>query len=185
VTSSAICPYCNSRVDPSGETIEICPACDAQHHVECWQENGGCTVYGCTAAPPDEPKLILQAEDFSEPAAAPPPPPGWSETVVPPMPPPPPPRQPMEISFSFGGYNYPAPPVEIRVPSKNRTGYVLLGVFLGAFGAHNFYAGYTRRAVAQLAITLCTLFLGSFISWIWALVEVCVVERDSHNLLMT
>jgi TM2 domain-containing membrane protein YozV len=179
---SATCPYCNSAVQPPGETVEVCPACGAEHHAECWEENRGCTVYGCKAAPPDEPKLTLQAADFSVPPA--PPPPAWNEMALPP-PPPPPRRQPTEISFSFGGYNYPVPSAEIHIPSKNRTGYVLLGVFLGAFGAHNFYAGYTRRAVIQLAITLCTLFLGSVVSWIWALVEVCVVERDSRNVLMT
>lgn len=28
-----------------------CPSCGIPHHTECWQENGGCTVLGCTAGP--------------------------------------------------------------------------------------------------------------------------------------
>jgi TM2 domain-containing membrane protein YozV len=61
---------------------------------------------------------------------------------------------------------------------------MLLGIFLGCFGAHNFYAGYTARAIAQLCITICTLFFGAIVSWIWAIVEVCTVERDSRNIYM-
>ena len=60
----------------------------------------------------------------------------------------------------------------------------ICGVFLGMFGAHNFYAGYTKRAVAQLCITLCTLFVCGIVSWIWAIVEVCTVEQDSRNIYM-
>jgi len=72
----------------------------------------------------------------------------------------------------------------VLLRAKSRNSYILLGVFLGAFGVHNFYAGYKHRAVAQLAITVCTLFVGSFVSWIWAIVEVCTVERDSRNIYM-
>ena len=32
----------------------------------------------------------------------------------------------------------------------------LLGIFLGAFGVHKFYLGYTKEALIQLAITLAT-----------------------------
>ncbi|MBI1787945.1 MAG: TM2 domain-containing protein [Acidobacteria bacterium] len=69
-------------------------------------------------------------------------------------------------------------------PPKNRVAYILLGIFLGFFGAHNFYAGYTARAIAQLCITICTLFFGTIVSWIWAIVEVCTVDRDSRNVYM-
>jgi len=92
--------------------------------------------------------------------------------------------------MSFGGYNRPAPaqlpagaPVFAAAP-KNRITYILLGIFLGIFGAHNFYAGYTGRAIAQLSITLCTFFFGSIISWVWAIVEVCIVDRDCRNIQM-
>ena len=32
----------------------------------------------------------------------------------------------------------------------------LLGIFLGSFGIHNFYLGYTKKAVIQIIVTLVT-----------------------------
>lgn len=32
----------------------------------------------------------------------------------------------------------------------------LLGIFLGAFGVHKFYLGYTKEGIIQLAITIVT-----------------------------
>ena len=179
---TAICPYCNSEIPNTAPDPCYCTACGTAHHTECWEENGGCTVFGCSAAPPEEPKLTVEAADFSAvPSAPPPPPPSQVST--------PPPPRPQRISFSFGGYVPPAasgyvPPAPTLAPAKSRVSYILLGIFLGAFGAHNFYAGYVSRGVAQLAITLCTLFFGAVISWIWAIVEVCTVDRDSRNVYM-
>ena len=56
-------------------------------------------------------------------------------------------------------------------------------VFLVHSGGHNFYAGYVKKAVIQLCITLFSCFTGSFISWIWAIVEACMVNRDDDGLL--
>ena len=66
---------------------------------------------------------------------------------------------------------------------KSRTAYVILGLFLGCLGVHNFYAGYTGKAVAQLLITLLIgwLVLPWIVVAIWALVEVCVVTRDAKG----
>ena len=47
----------------------------------------------------------------------------------------------------------------------------LLGIFLGAFGVHNFYLGYTGKAVAQLLITILSCGMLSFASAIWGLIE--------------
>ena len=44
----------------------------------------------------------------------------------------------------------------------------LLAVFLGSIGAHDFYLGYTKKAVAHLVMYV--LFLGWF-SQVWALIE--------------
>jgi hypothetical protein len=40
------CPYCHSVIKPSAEIV-YCPSCETVHHKECWDENGGCAVYGC------------------------------------------------------------------------------------------------------------------------------------------
>ena len=45
----------------------------------------------------------------------------------------------------------------------------LFGIFLGAFGVHNFYLGYTGKAVVQLVLTCCIVFWP--ISFIWGLIE--------------
>jgi hypothetical protein len=66
--------------------------------------------------------------------------------------------------------------------AKAKSTYVLLGVLLGAFGAHNFYAGYRTRALAQLAITVVTVGYGSPFSWVWAIIEVCTNDRDSQGV---
>lgn len=55
----------------------------------------------------------------------------------------------------------------------------LLGIFLGAFGVHNFYLGYTGKAVAQLVITLATCGMGSVISGIWGFVEGIMILTGS------
>jgi TM2 domain-containing membrane protein YozV len=70
---------------------------------------------------------------------------------------------------------------EIREP-KHRTSFIILGALLGAFGAHNFYAGYHKKAGIQLAITLLTLGLGSPMSWMWAVIDICTIDRDSRGV---
>lgn len=64
---------------------------------------------------------------------------------------------------------------------KSRTTFVLLGIFLGIFGVHNFYAGYARKGAAQLCLTVFTCFYGAIISEIWAIVEVCIVSHDGDG----
>lgn len=55
--------------------------------------------------------------------------------------------------------------------AKSKLAAGLLGIFLGGFGVHNFYLGYTGKAVAQLLITLLTCGFGSVASSIWGLIE--------------
>jgi TM2 domain-containing membrane protein YozV len=67
-------------------------------------------------------------------------------------------------------------------PPKNRTSFIILGALLGAFGAHNFYAGYHKKAGIQLAITLLTLGFGSPMSWMWAVIDICTIDRDARGV---
>lgn len=63
----------------------------------------------------------------------------------------------------------------------------LLGIFLGCFGVHNFYLGYTGKAVTQLVLTivgivLSCIFVGIFFIlgvWIWALIEGVMILTGS------
>ncbi len=43
------CPYCRFPIKP-GQAVTICSECGVPHHSECWEENGGCTTYGCRGA---------------------------------------------------------------------------------------------------------------------------------------
>jgi hypothetical protein len=40
------CPFCQTNIKKSADII-ICTDCGTPHHQECWDENGGCTTYGC------------------------------------------------------------------------------------------------------------------------------------------
>ena len=56
---------------------------------------------------------------------------------------------------------------------KSKMAAGLLGIFLGALGIHNFYVGYTGKAVAQLLLTVIgwILIIGPAVAGIWGLVE--------------
>ncbi len=55
MAETTICPYCRDVLGEA-EAITTCPSCQTAHHEECWQENQGCTLYGCEAAPVHEPR---------------------------------------------------------------------------------------------------------------------------------
>ena len=66
--------------------------------------------------------------------------------------------------YGYTNYNY-------NPGQKSRLAAGLLGILLGALGIHNFYLGYTGKAIAQLLITVLTLGIGSIITGIWGLIE--------------
>jgi TM2 domain-containing membrane protein YozV len=79
-------------------------------------------------------------------------------------------------------------PVQQMLSSKTRVAFILLGLFLGCFGIHNFYAGYTGKGIAQLLITLFLgwLFgLGLLITGVWALIEIIAVSRDAQGFQLS
>lgn len=76
--------------------------------------------------------------------------------------------------------NYNAAP-NVSSSPKSKIAAGLLGIFLGSFGVHNFYLGYTGKAVAQLLITLLTCGFGAFISSIWGLIEGILILTGSIN----
>ena len=68
-------------------------------------------------------------------------------------------------------------------PPKNRLAYILLALFLGGLGIHNFYAGYTSKGVAQLLLTLLLFWtiLVPLAVWIWTIVEMVTVDHDAEG----
>jgi hypothetical protein len=51
------CPYCQSNIKSENE-LQYCKECGTPHHKECWEENGGCTTYGCGQNPHSEKSKI-------------------------------------------------------------------------------------------------------------------------------
>jgi Prokaryotic RING finger family 1 len=49
-STGVTCPICQTAVGEF-EPAMRCPKCEQVHHRECWQEIGGCSTYGCEAAP--------------------------------------------------------------------------------------------------------------------------------------
>ncbi len=72
------------------------------------------------------------------------------------------------------GVGFIKPEDEVAVGEKSKLAAGLLGIFLGCFGVHNFYLGFTGKAVGQLLLgTLGSLAcgIGPVVSGIWGLVE--------------
>ncbi len=65
---------------------------------------------------------------------------------------------------------------------KSRLAYILLAIFLGTLGIHNFYAGYTGKGITQLLITCISFSLLAPIVFIWNLVEICTVTKDKDGV---
>lgn len=65
--------------------------------------------------------------------------------------------------------------------SKSKIAAGILGILLGAVGAHNFYLGYTGKAVAQLLISILSCGVLSFVSGVWGLVEGIMILTGSIN----
>jgi TM2 domain-containing membrane protein YozV len=194
-----VCPYCRAAIGMD-EGATVCEGCSARHHAECYSENGGCTIFGCRCAPAEEPKLSVSVPELAKVECAAP---INSSTQSGPVAPPPPAR----AEFSSpqqqpAGFSSTAVPTVLNLfpqqtmpttaePSagavligqpKNRTTFIVLGALLGAFGAHNFYAGYHKRALMQLAITLATFGFGTPMSWIWAIIDICTINRDKRGI---
>ncbi len=67
------------------------------------------------------------------------------------------------------------------VPQKSKMAAGLLGIFLGSLGVHNFYLGYTGKAVAQLLISILSCGFLAVASEIWGLVEGIMILTGSIN----
>lgn len=198
--TSSVCPYCRCPVEESEREPIVCAGCGTPHHSDCYAENGGCTVFGCSAAPEEEPKLSISGAYLATPELA-----GGVQTqsipAVRPAPPPPvngaaAARQMAPPQSNAGSVLFRPAPVTPISPvaapayvdftphpdAKHQHTFILLGSFLGMFGAHNFYAGYKRKAFIQLGITVLTLGFAIPMTWVWAIIDVCTIEDDSNGI---
>lgn len=56
------CPYCQSKIK-QGADFTVCSNCGTPHHKECWNENLGCTTYGCINNPLTDRKVEIDSQD--------------------------------------------------------------------------------------------------------------------------
>lgn len=74
-------------------------------------------------------------------------------------------------NYNYSNYSQP----------RSRLAAGLFGIFLGALGIHNFYLGFTGKAIAQLLISVLTCGILSWISAIWGLIEGILILTGSIN----
>lgn len=73
--------------------------------------------------------------------------------------------------------------------SKSKIAAGLMGIFLGSFGVHNFYLGFTGKAVCQLLLTVLTCGILSVVSGLWGLIEGILIlagniDRDANGNML-
>ncbi|HEX7287123.1 MAG TPA: NINE protein [Candidatus Angelobacter sp.] len=196
--TSAVCPYCRCPIDEAEREQMVCNGCGTPHHADCFAENGGCTIFGCSAAPAEEAKLSVSGSDLAATGQATGTFSAETNIAAPPAPPPPPgglaPSGAPQANAGSVLFQQPVPAPQSATGTityvdltpdpnaKNRTTFIVLGVLLGMLGAHNFYAGYKNKALAQLCISALTLGFASPMSWVWAVIDVCTVDADSGGI---
>lgn len=66
---------------------------------------------------------------------------------------------------------------------KSRLVAGLLGIFLGGLGVHNFYLGFTSKAVIQIVVSIVTCGIGSIWGFIEGILILCGhTNTDSNNI---
>lgn len=74
---------------------------------------------------------------------------------------------------------------EGSVGTKSKMIAGLLGIFLGGIGVHNFYLGYTGKAVGQIFLSLCTMGAGSLWGFIEGILILCgKMNKDAEGNLL-
>ena len=83
-------------------------------------------------------------------------------------------------AYGQPGYSQPAygQPV-VAGPPKQWIVALLLGLFFGGFGVHNFYLGYTNRAIIQLILTI--IVIGAPVTAVWVLIELIMILMRSGS----
>ena len=195
-----VCPYCRMPFDEASPPQIFCTACGMPHHEDCYQENGGCTVFGCKRAPADDPKLQVSQSDLSAVSVAGPAVRPCCAAVCSVVPQPAPvqginrrvtvgrwvcrkqllprPRRFQSLCLHLCAQHTLAAPSMGRAQEPHK----LHCSWYFSWRAWNtqFLCGYTGRAVGQLCLTVLTLGYLGIISWVWAIIEICIVEKGQH-----
>lgn len=84
---------------------------------------------------------------------------------------------------------------QLTTMPKSRIAYIILAIFLGGLGVHNFYAGHISRGVAQLitnmvlgVLSLVTLGIATplYVGLLaWIIIDICTITKDAQGVDFT
>jgi len=86
------------------------------------------------------------------------------------------------VSYELNDENIVTNLIAGQISQKNRLTFILLAVFLGAFGVHNFYAKRNGPGIAQILISILSLGFLSPVSFMWAIIECIIIDKDGDNI---
>lgn len=85
------------------------------------------------------------------------------------------------VCMNCGVPNRELPPADAK--SKLAAG--LFGIFLGSFGVHNFYLGYTGKAVTQLVLSIVGILLSCIVVGVFILIGVGIWGLVEGIMILT
>lgn len=71
---------------------------------------------------------------------------------------------------------------EMNYSDKSRLIYILIALFLGPWGIHNFYVGHSGRGIIQLILGLT--LIGCCITVPWCILDMICTKRDGYGKKM-
>lgn len=70
----------------------------------------------------------------------------------------------------------------VATVNKSRMIYIILAIFLGTLGVHNFYAGYKKKGITELLLTLFGwLIIPAIAVLILVIIDICTVTTDANG----
>ena len=192
--TAVVCPYCRANIGAEDGPM-VCEGCGTAHHADCYAENGGCTIFGCSKAPGDEPKVSVSTPELV--AAAVP-----ATLVERRLPPPPPTRRCLSTTSNDAR---PADTWRIELclrcsealPVKilrhllkkrwctNRGNARATSCWARCWGRSErttFMRAITKRRGSSWRLLVLTLGFGSPMSWMWAVIDICTIDRDGRGV---
>lgn len=99
----------------------------------------------------------------------------------------------MEVDFVFDGETATEIFLIKSTSTKSRAVYIILAIFFGGLGVHNFYAGYKNKGVWQLVLCLVSIplsfvivgFFTGLALLIWVIVDIVTINKDSDGNLFS
>lgn len=90
---------------------------------------------------------------------------------------------PIRQSEATGSAPSDIPPTYVRTV---RWVYIVMAIFLGGFGIHNFYAGYHKRGAIQLVVSIVggalTGGIANIAVCVWVIYEAIAVKEDARGV---